>query len=91
VALSSGSSIPANGNCTLTVNVSAAVGGSYINTLSAGALMTNNGNNAAPAVATLSVVYPTPIAIPTLSEWAMIVLAALMAITGFVAMRGRPR
>ena len=30
-------------------------------------------------------------AIPTLSEWAMIVLAAFMAITGFVAMRRKER
>jgi hypothetical protein len=29
--------------------------------------------------------------VPTLSEWAMIMLAALLAIVGFVAMRRRPR
>ncbi len=34
---------------------------------------------------------PPVTAIPTLSEWAMIVLAALMAITGFVAMRRKER
>lgn len=33
----------------------------------------------------------TVTAIPTLSEWAMIVLAAFMAITGFVAMRRKER
>ena len=38
MALSSGSTIPATGSCTVTVNVTAAVGGSYINTLPAGAL-----------------------------------------------------
>ncbi|HUX29553.1 MAG TPA: ice-binding family protein, partial [Thiobacillus sp.] len=49
VALSSGSTIPAAGSCTVTVNVTAATGGSYINTLPAGALATSNGNNAAAA------------------------------------------
>ncbi|MDQ3011915.1 MAG: ice-binding family protein, partial [Acidobacteriota bacterium] len=55
-----GGSIPggAPGTCTVTVNVTAAAGGSYINTIPAGALQTSNGNNAAPAVATLTVVPP---------------------------------
>jgi hypothetical protein len=42
-------------------------------------------------VNTFTAPLPPVASIPTLSEWAMIVLAALMAITGFVAMRGRPR
>ncbi|MHB8920722.1 MAG: ice-binding family protein [Halothiobacillus sp.] len=58
VTLPAGRSIPANGTCTLAVNVTSAVGGSYINTLPAGALVTSNGNNAAPAAATLTVVPP---------------------------------
>jgi len=45
VTLPTGRSIPASGSCTVTVNVAAAVGGSYINTLLAGALVTSNGNN----------------------------------------------
>jgi len=69
VTLPSGRSIPANGSCTLTVNVTAAAGSSYINTLLAGALVTSNGNNAASAVATLVVIPPaTPGARPTLSK-----------------------
>src|SRR6185503_5479868 len=60
VTLPAGRSIPANGSCTLTVDVTAAAGGSYINTLAAGALVTSNGNNAAPAVATLTVVALVP-------------------------------
>ncbi len=56
VTLPAGRSIPANGSCTLTVNVTAAVAGNYINTLLAGALVTSNGNNAGPAIATLTVV-----------------------------------
>src|SRR6185295_6303326 len=43
VTLPAGRSIPASGSCTLTVDVAAA-GGSYINTLAAGVLMTTNGN-----------------------------------------------
>ena len=90
VTLPLGRSIPANGSCTLTVNVTAAVGGSYSNTLPAGALVTSNGNNAAPAVATLTVVSPVPVAptdVPTLSEWGLMMLAALLALYGVAAMR----
>jgi uncharacterized repeat protein (TIGR01451 family) len=56
-----GGSIPAGapGTCTVTVNVTAALGGNYLNTLPAGALQTTNGNNAAPASATLTVVPPS--------------------------------
>ena len=80
--LPAGRTIPANGSCTLTVRVTAAVGGSYINTLLAGALVTTNGTNPAPAVATLTVVVVSrprvpPASIPTLSEWVMILLAIL--------------
>ncbi len=50
-----GGSIPANGSCTMTAKVTVAVTGSYVNSLPAGALQTSNGNNAAPAVATLIV------------------------------------
>ncbi|MEX1058465.1 MAG: hypothetical protein WED11_12080, partial [Natronospirillum sp.] len=50
-----GASIPANGSCTFTVKVTAPIAGSYLNVLPAGALQTTNGNNPAPAVATLTV------------------------------------
>jgi len=50
-----GGSIPANGSCTVTAKVTAPAAGSFINTLPAGALQTSNGNNAAPAAATLTV------------------------------------
>lgn len=62
-----GGSIPANGSCTVTSAVTAASGGSYINSLPAGALQTSNGNNAAPAVATLTVNSPVvtpPVVVP---------------------------
>lgn len=54
-----GGSIPANGSCTMTVLVTAASAGGYINSLPVGALQTGNGSNAARAVATLTVLLPT--------------------------------
>ena len=56
-----GGTIPAGGSCTVTVSVTAANGGSYINSLAAGALVTSDGNNAAPAVATLTVSTPSAV------------------------------
>ena len=47
--------IPANGTCTVTANVTAAAAGSYVNTLPAGALQTDHGNNTTAATATLTV------------------------------------
>lgn len=55
VTLSSGSTILADDICTVTVDVTAAADGSYVNTLPAGALQTDQGNNAFPATATLNV------------------------------------
>ena len=66
VTLPGGRSIPANGSCTLTVDVSAASAGTYINTIPANTLFTSNGNNAAPAIATLNVVATIPP--PTLAK-----------------------
>jgi uncharacterized repeat protein (TIGR01451 family) len=63
-----GGSIPANGSCTVTAQVTAAVAGSYFNSLPAGALQTSNGNNAAPAVATLTVNSPAVVIAPTLGK-----------------------
>ncbi len=50
-----GGSVAAIGSCTLSVLVTAASGGSYINTIAAGVLQTSNGSNALPAIATLTV------------------------------------
>jgi uncharacterized repeat protein (TIGR01451 family) len=54
-----GGSIPANGSCTVTVLVTSAGAGGYINSLASGALQTSNGSNATKAVATLTVLLPT--------------------------------
>jgi hypothetical protein len=56
-----------------------------MNTIPAGALQTNGGNNAAPASALLSVSAP----VPALSEWAFIMLTVLLAAAGVVALRRR--
>jgi SdrD B-like domain/Domain of unknown function DUF11 len=61
VTLPNTRSIPASGTCTVTVDVTATTENSYVNTLAANALQTSNGNNAAPALATLTV---TPIISP---------------------------
>jgi hypothetical protein len=50
-----GGSIPANGSCTVTVNVTANYTGSCINKLPVGALQTSNGSNTIATVATLTV------------------------------------
>jgi uncharacterized repeat protein (TIGR01451 family) len=62
-----GGSILANGSCDLTVDVIAASGGSYINSIASGALQTTNGASVAPAVATLTVNSPAMVQ-PTLGK-----------------------
>jgi uncharacterized repeat protein (TIGR01451 family) len=54
VTMAAGASIPVGG-CTIVVNVTATVGGTYTNTIAAGALATNSGSNAAPASAAMVV------------------------------------
>jgi hypothetical protein len=66
VTLSAGS-IPAEGFCTVTAQVTTATAGNSINSLAAGALETTTGSSAAPAVATLTVT-PIVVAPPTLGK-----------------------
>lgn len=54
VTYKNGSTIP-NGGCTITVQVTSATNAVYVNTIPAGALQTNIGNNPSPATATLTV------------------------------------
>ena len=69
--------------------------GNYVNVLPVNALQTSNGNNPAPAVASLTVLAAPPAvatpAVPTLSEWMIIVLAALMVVVGAIATRRSSR
>ena len=61
-----GGTIPAGGSCTVSVSVTSAVVGSYLNTLPAGAVTTTNaGSSAASAAATLAVTAPTAALSPT--------------------------
>lgn len=92
VTLPAGRSIPANGSCTVTVSVTAAAAGVYVNTLVAGALVTSNGSNAAPAVATLTVI-AIPIiphvVVPTLSTLGLLALSLGLMFAGLMAVRLR--
>ena len=54
ITLANGSNIPAGG-CSVVANVVASTGGTFTNTLAAGALATSAGSNAAPASASFSV------------------------------------
>ncbi len=60
VTLPAGASIPAAGTCTVTVDVTAAADGDYVNTIPADGLQTDLGNNAGPANATLKVGFTFP-------------------------------
>ena len=53
-----GGTIPANNVCTITVNVKAPTGGTYINIIAAGALTTSGGANTSTASATLQIASP---------------------------------
>lgn len=59
------------GTCTVTVNVTSSTAGSLINTLAIGGLVTDNGINAGPAIATLIVIPLPATSVPTLNEWGM--------------------
>jgi large repetitive protein len=50
-----GGTIPANGSCTISVDVTSVAGGTANNLIPAGALQTNNGNSAAAANAILTI------------------------------------
>ena len=49
---------PANSSCIITVQVTAAAGGAYTNTIAAGTLTSTNGSNSASASATLTTLLP---------------------------------
>ena len=98
VTLPTGATIPASGSCQVSVNVTSATVGTYLNTIPAGALITTNGTNASPAIATLNVlaavVIPVtpPVAaasVPTLSTWALLLSIMLLMGVAAVALRRR--
>jgi len=80
------------GSCTVTVAVTGSTLGASTNVIAAGALQTSNGTNALAAQATLTITSAVVVPaqqIPTLSEWAMILLVLLLATVAFAAMRRR--
>lgn len=64
-----GGAIPASGSCTVTSGVTADCACSYYNSVAAGALRTDNGNNAAAAVATLVVSKAPTSGLPGVSKF----------------------
>ncbi len=71
VTLPATRSIPV-GSCTVTVDVTAAAPGTFVNTIPVGALQTSTGNNSAPSTATLTATCPTitigPVTLPAGTE-----------------------
>ncbi len=68
VALAAGAQIPSHGDCTVTLAVTSAAAGSYTNTISAGALATDFGSNAAAASAGLLVNAAPPTFPPAIAK-----------------------
>jgi hypothetical protein len=83
-----GGSVAIPGFCTLTVNVTASIAGSYLNTVPVGALQTSGGNNTVSPAVILSVTTATAV-VPTLSQWGMMALMLLLLLGGVTAMRRR--
>lgn len=64
-----GGAIPATGSCTISVSVTATAPGSFLNSIGAGSLQTDNGSNGSAANANLTVTAGTPALVgPTLSK-----------------------
>ena len=82
-----GGSVTVPGFCTLTVNVTAPVAGNYLNTVPVNALQTDRGNNTAASAAVIAVILAPSTAIPTLSQWGLIMLAGLLTLVGFLTFR----
>ena len=89
LSLGAGATIPANGFCSVSVTVSAASAGSYVNTLNSGALVTTNGNNIAPAQATLTAGTVALATVPTLSTWAILISMMMVLVIGATALPRR--
>ena len=96
LTLPTGATIPANGSCQVSVNVTSATAGSYLNTIPAGALVTTNGTNPSPTIATLIVLISgvppviPPVAtasVPTMSTWALLASVMMLMVAAAIAFR----
>ena len=81
-----GGSVAIPGFCTLTVNVTAPLAGSYLNTVAAGALQTTVGNSTGSSISAELIVAEVT-GVPALSGRATIALALLVALSGFGLLR----
>ena len=83
----------------VSVSVTSALAGTYLNTIPVGALVTSAGNNLAPAIATLTVlggviVPPIPpaaaaVGVPTFSTWALLLTIMLLTIAAATVLQTR--
>lgn len=80
VTLPAGRSIPIGGSCTLSVQVTGAIAGTYTNIIPGGALQTNSGNNTIPASAVLLILaaQTAVLPVPVLSSWALLLLGSVL-------------
>lgn len=85
LSYATGSTIPAGG-CTITVKVTSTIVGTFTNTIPAGGLQTDDGNNPDAATATLTV-YGSIVHAPTLPQWALILLFGLVGLIGLKQLR----
>lgn len=65
ITFANGAIIPATTGCTITVDVTSSINGTYVNSIAVGALQTNIGNNTAAATDTLTVTSNPP---PTVTK-----------------------
>ena len=80
VTLPAGRSIPIGGSCTLSVQVTGAIPGTYTNIIPGGALQTNSGSNTIPASAVLLILaaQTAVLPVPVLSSWALLLLGSVL-------------
>jgi uncharacterized repeat protein (TIGR01451 family) len=85
-----GGTVPASSTCTVSIDVTAAAAGNYVNTVPTGTISSSShGTNTQTATATLSVgaAPPASAAVPTASEWALLLMAAALVVVAMKMMR----
>jgi len=82
----SGATVPASQSCTVAVDVIVTQAGSVTNTIPAGAVTSDNADpSTAPAAATISAAVIA--GVPTLSQWAMLVMTAVLGLAALLRTR----
>ena len=86
VSLANGT-IPASDDCRVEIDVTAAAPGNYVNTIPAGTVFSSVGTpNTQAASATLAVGAASSATVPTMSEWALLWMGALLAAVAMIRM-----